>query len=99
MAPGRDLPSGPQKGHKTGAVYHKNRAGVRKGGAMTAQEAKAPYHGPKENPTVRAFLRLLGHVEAGGVTEVCFFDGESPSHIGYFDDMEKAARNIGANGA
>ncbi len=49
------------------------------------------------NDSIRAFLSALGHVEAGGVTEVCVFqDGDAPSHIGYFDDLDAAAKAIEA---
>jgi hypothetical protein len=55
-----------------------------------------PQQGPKENPTVRALLRIFGHVEAGGVTEVSVFSGNSkgPSHTGYYADTEKASGAI-----
>jgi hypothetical protein len=52
------------------------------------------------NPTtngaeIRAFLSALGHVEAGGVTEVCVFQGgKKPTHVGYFDNVEAAAEAI-----
>jgi len=50
------------------------------------------------NTQLRAFLRALGHVEAGGVTEVCVFrGGKKPTHVGYFDDLEKAAKAIEAH--
>lgn len=50
------------------------------------------------NPTIRPFLELLGHQAAGGVTEVCVFqDGEVPTHVGYFDDLEAAAKAIAAH--
>jgi hypothetical protein len=46
---------------------------------------------------LRAFLSTLGHVETGGVTEVCVFKGgKKPTHIGYFDDREKAVKAISA---
>jgi hypothetical protein len=51
--------------------------------------------GPKENPTVRAFLRALW--PASGAVEVCVFNGKKPSHAGYFDDLEKAAKVIEAH--
>jgi putative DNA primase/helicase len=31
---------------------------------------------------------------AEGVMEVCLFNGKKPSHVGYFSDLERAARNI-----
>lgn len=47
------------------------------------------------NAELRAFLLTLGHIEAGGVTEVCVFQGgKKPTHIGYFEDPEKAAKAI-----
>src|SRR5262245_2451303 len=50
------------------------------------------------NADLRAFLSALGHIEAGGVIEVCVFKGgKKPTHVGYFDDLEKAAKAIEAN--
>jgi hypothetical protein len=47
---------------------------------------------------LRAFLSTLGHVEAGGVTEVCVFQGgKKPTHVGYFSDRDKAAQAIAAH--
>lgn len=44
---------------------------------------------------LRAFLSTLGHAEAGGVTEVCVFQGgKKPTHVGYFDNVEAAAEAI-----
>jgi hypothetical protein len=49
------------------------------------------------NTALRAFLSALGHVEAGGVTEVCIFQGgKKPTHVGYFDNLESAAKAIEA---
>src|SRR5262245_61929780 len=46
---------------------------------------------------LRAFLTALGHVEAGGIPEVCVFQGgKKPTHVGYFDDREKAVAAISA---
>jgi hypothetical protein len=44
---------------------------------------------------LQAFLSALGHAEAGGVTEVCVFEGgKKPTHVGYFNDSKKAAQAI-----
>ncbi len=44
----------------------------------------------------QAFLSALGHTEAGGVTEVCAFDGKKVSHVGYFNDTKKATQALDA---
>ncbi|MDQ3011731.1 MAG: hypothetical protein M3X11_13615 [Acidobacteriota bacterium] len=47
------------------------------------------------NKTLPTFLNLLGHQAAGGVTEVCVFkDGDVPTHVGYFDNLEAAVKEI-----
>ncbi|MCI0390308.1 MAG: helicase RepA family protein [Acidobacteria bacterium] len=50
------------------------------------------------NPELRAFLTALCHVDVGGVTEVCVFQGgKKPTHVGYFDNLETAAKAIEAH--
>lgn len=49
------------------------------------------------NQTTLRFLELLGHQAAGGVTEVCVFGGDVPTHAGYFDNPEAAAQAIAAH--
>ncbi|MBS1806820.1 MAG: AAA family ATPase [Acidobacteria bacterium] len=46
------------------------------------------------NQTASSFLALLGHGASNGVTEVCIWEGKSPSHVGYFDDPAKALQAI-----
>jgi hypothetical protein len=46
---------------------------------------------------LRAFLSSLGHAEAAGVTEVCVFqEGDVPTHLGYFSDLDAAVKAIAA---
>jgi hypothetical protein len=48
--------------------------------------------------TTQRFLETLDHKSSGGVTEVCVFHGgKVPTHVGYYDDPEKAARAIKAH--
>jgi hypothetical protein len=49
------------------------------------------------NQTALRFLQLLDHGASGGVTEVCLFQGgKKPTHVGYFDDLQKALKAIEA---
>jgi hypothetical protein len=49
------------------------------------------------NQTALRFLELLDHGTAAGVTEVCVFQGgKKPTHVGYFDDLQKAVNAIEA---
>lgn len=44
---------------------------------------------------IRRFLDILDHATAGGVTEVCVFQGgKVPTHVGYFNDLDKAVKAI-----
>src|SRR5262245_6555400 len=55
----------------------------------------SPRGGLMPNAELRAFLSALGHIEAGGITEVCIFQGgKKPTHVGYFDNVEAAAKAI-----
>lgn len=48
--------------------------------------------------TIKRFLAILDHDAAGGVTEVCVFQGgDVPTHAGYFGDHDAAANAIRAN--
>ncbi len=45
------------------------------------------------------FLKILHHAQQG-VVEVCLFNAsEKPTHVGYFDNLEAAAKAIAANDA
>jgi len=49
-------------------------------------------------PHIISFLHSLGHSAAGGVTEVCVFQGgDIPTHVGYFKNIEAAAKAIEKN--
>jgi hypothetical protein len=50
------------------------------------------------NLTILRLLELLDHQAVSGVTEVCVFqDGEVPTHVGYFNDLQAAAKAIAAH--
>src|SRR5262245_44797711 len=57
-------------------------------------DGRPPVKRAASKEAIRAFLSALDHEAAGGVTEVCVFQGEKPAHIGYFDDIERAAKEI-----
>ena len=67
------------------------------GGVPADQIEPVVKRSPTRGETTRAFLAALGHVESGGVTEVCSFENSKrPTNVGYFNDQAKAAQAIEA---